>query len=228
MFKDLIRLIFPANCPGCENVLSKAEGAVCDECLISVEETKFHKNLKENELYYRFAGKVALDGASALFFYDKRGRFKKMMQALKYGNKPQIGSFLGEFYGKMLKREGILSNATTVIPVPLHRDRMASRGYNQSEKIAIGLAKGLGIEMDSKSLVRAKATQTQTRKGKNERWENVKSVFDLRKPVSGTVILVDDIITTGATLEACLKMFESQEVPPEAVYVLALGIARQG
>ena len=228
MFKDFIRLIFPHNCPSCDNVLSRAEGAVCDECLLAIEETKFHQSPKSNELYFRFAGKVALAGAAALYFYDKRGRFKRMMQALKYGRKPQVGSFLGEFYGKMLQRDGAFANATHVIPVPLHRKRKAERGYNQSEKIAAGLAKGLGIELNTKALARVGATQTQTRKGKSARWENVKSVFELKQPVSGHVILVDDVITTGATLEACLRVLQAQETPPASIVVIALGMARFG
>lgn len=228
MFWDFIRIIFPQTCPSCDNTLNRTEGAVCDECLLAIEETHFHKNANSNELFFRFAGKVQLDGASALFFYDKRGRFKRMMQALKYGKKPQVGSFLGEYYGNLLRRDGAFSNATHVIPVPLHRSRKATRGYNQSEKIANGLAKGLGIEVDTKSLMRVGETQTQTRKGKSERWENVKSVFELKRPVTGHVLLVDDVITTGATLEACLRVLYAQDEPPASVVVIALGMARFG
>ncbi len=228
MLSDLLQLIFPKNCPGCDNALGRGEAAVCVHCLLELEETRFHLQPADNELYYRLAGRVPLIGASAMYYFDKRGRFKKMMQALKYGNCPQVGKFLGQYYGECLKDEPLISQALTIVPVPLHRSRFAERGYNQSEMIALGLGKALGISVDIKALQRTSKTATQTKKTQKERWENVESVFGMQRPLSGHLILVDDVITTGATLEACIRTLYAQAAPPESVYVLALGMARHG
>lgn len=225
---DLMNLVFPRNCPGCDQPLVRTEGAVCAHCLLELEETHFHEHPLDNELYYRLAGKVPCDGAAALFYFYKRGRFKRITAAFKYGNRPQVARFLGEYYGQLLKGQPMLAQADAIVPVPLHRSRLAERGYNQSEMIALGLGKSLGIRIESNSLVRAVKTNTQTRKSQTERWENVGSAFEVKKPLQGNLILVDDVITTGATLEACIRQLYAQSSPPSKVYVLALGLAKHG
>jgi ComF family protein len=221
-------LIFPKYCPGCDNVLGRGEGAVCLHCLMELEQTQFHLQPDDNELYYRLAGRVPLVGASAMYYFDKRGRFKKMMQALKYGGSPQVGRFLGQHYGECLASHPIISQADAIVPVPLHHSRFAERGYNQSEMIAEGLAAALAIPVDTKSLVRSAKTETQTKKSQTERWDNVQSVFGMKRPLAGHLILVDDVITTGATLEACIRVLYAQPIPPASLYVLSLGMARHG
>jgi ComF family protein len=226
MLRNLLDLIFPRTCPGCEQVLVRSEGAVCTECLLAVQETNFHHSEQENELYYRLAGKTPLQGAFAMYYFDKRGRFQKVIKALKYKNMPQVGRFLGEMYGEMLQENGVLSDVDAIIPVPLHRTRLRERGYNQSEQIARGLSKATGIPVDNKSMARREKTATQTRKSQAERWENVKDVFAIRSPLRGHLLLVDDVITTGATLESCIRTLYDQAEPPESVRVAALGMAR--
>lgn len=228
MFKDLLQLVFPKYCPGCDNVLGKGEEAVCLQCLLELEETKFHLEPTDNELYYRLAGRVPLAGASALYYFDKRGRFKKMMQALKYGNRPQVGEFLGRHYGEILRGHPQIGQADVLVAVPLHRSRKAERGYNQSEMIAKGLGASLGVPVDTKSFIRRIKTETQTKKSQSQRWENVQSVFAVERPLVGHVVLIDDVITTGATLEACIRTLYAQPQPSASVYVLSLGMARHG
>jgi ComF family protein len=228
LLRDILQLIFPKNCPGCDQTLLKGEGAVCLKCLLEIGETHFHECPEDNELYFRLAGKVPLAGAAALFYFDKRGRFKRIIQALKYGNNPQVGQFLGQFYGDKLRDASWICDAEAIIPVPLHRSRFAERGYNQSEMIGKGLSKALGIPMVTDALVRSSKTKTQTKKSQTERWQNVEDAFEVRKVLTGKVILVDDVVTTGATLEACIRELYAQPTPPKAVYVLALGMARHG
>ncbi len=228
VIRDLLHLLFPQNCPGCDNALGRGEHAVCMHCLLELEETNFHKLPADNELYYRLAGRVPLAGASAYYYFDKRGRFKKIIQALKYGNRPQVGKALGAMYGERLAGEAHLQRVDAIVPVPLHRSRFAERGYNQSEMIALGLGKSLGIKVDARSFVRNAKTDTQTKKSQTERWENVQSVFGLRQPLGGHLILVDDVITTGATLEACIRSLYAQPEPPLSIQILALGMARHG
>ena len=226
MLKSLLDLIFPRICPGCDASLVRGEGSVCTECLLAIQETNFHEAEQDNELFYRLAGKTPLEGAFALYYFDKKGRFQKVVKALKYKNMPQVGRFLGEFYGELLHESGVLKDVNAIVPVPLHRSRLRERGYNQSEQIARGLHKATGIAIDRKALARKEKTATQTRKTQAERWDNVRDVFEMRRPLGGHILLVDDIITTGATLESCIRTLYAQAEPPESVRVAALGMAR--
>ena len=221
-----MQLFFPRICPGCDRPLQGGEDAVCVGCLMELQETDFHLHPTENELFLRLAGRVPLSGASALFYFDKRGRFKRMIQALKYKNRPQVGRYLGQFYAEKLRDAPMIAQADALVAVPLHRSRQAERGYNQSEMIAEGISKVLSIPVVPNALVRSSKTTSQTKKTQTERWENVEHAFEMKKPLGGRIILVDDVITTGATLEACIRCLYAQATPPESVYVLSLGMAR--
>lgn len=225
MFKDLLNLVFPPVCPSCDTLLNDQEKAICWACLADIEQTDFHLDPGNNELFFRFAGKIDLAGAAALFYFDKQGKLKEIIKALKYKNQPYMGTFLGEFYGKMLKGSEMMAGMDRIIPVPLHRSRLISRGYNQSEAFARGLSSSLGISVDSRSLRRLQKTVTQTQKRQDERWDNVRDVFGLSQPLGGKVVLVDDVITTGSTLEACIRTLLAQENPPR-IQVLCIGMAR--
>lgn len=225
MLRDLLNLVFPRTCPGCERDLVRSEGAVCTKCLLDIQETGFHLKEADNELFYRLAGKTPLAGAFALYYFDKQGKFKKIIQALKYKKMPQVGSFLGELYGEKLQEAGI-PTFDTIVPVPLHRSRLVERGYNQSLEISKGISKATGIPVEAKSLIRNEKTVSQTRKSKTERWENVRDVFVIRRKLTGNILLVDDVITTGSTLEACIRTLYEQDEKPKSVRIVALGMAR--
>lgn len=188
--------------------------------------TRFHLKPQDNELYYRIAGKVPLAGAAAYCYFDKKGRVKRMVQGLKYKNRPQVGKYLGSLWGEELGRDEFWAGVDVLLPVPLHKKREAERGYNQAEAIARGLSKRMEARVEVGAMVRRKQTETQTRKGKDARWENVKDVFELRRPLGGHVALVDDVATTGSTLEACVRTLLNQEQPPAQISILALCIAK--
>jgi ComF family protein len=226
MLRDLLNLIFPRTCPGCERDLVRGEGAVCTKCLLDIQETGSHLQESDNELFYRFAGKTPLAGAFAMYYFDKQGKFKKIIQALKYKKMPQVGRFLGELYGQQLQESGSLSSVDAIVPVPLHRTRLVERGYNQSAEICKGIHKATQIPLVTNALIRGEKTVSQTRKTKTERWENVKDVFVMRRPIAGNILLVDDVITTGSTLEACIRTLYAQSTPPDSVRIAALGMAR--
>lgn len=226
--RDVLHLVFPRVCPGCDISLSDQDGAVCLHCLYDIEQTHFHHCPQDNDLYFRFAGKVPLEGAAALYYFDKQDKLQKIISALKYQSLPQVGAYLGEFYASVLKESEFLPENPILVPVPLHRSKMAKRGYNQSEAIVQGMAGNLpGATGNTGALIRKKKTASQTRKSREERWQNVRSMFQVRRPLTGNIILVDDVITTGSTLEACIRALLMQPEIPKSIRVLSLGAARK-
>lgn len=225
-WKDLTTLIFPRSCPACDKRLTAAEGEVCLDCLLDIASTHFEGRPTDNELYYRLAGRVAIAGAVPLLYFEKSGKVKQLISALKYRNRPQLGVFLGHYLGEQLRGQPWIADATAIVPVPLHTRRLASRGYNQSAQLGRGLSTALGIPQLPHALTRVVNTRTQTRKGQAERWQNVKEAFQLAKPLSGHVLLVDDVVTTGTTTEACIRALLDCAEPPK-VTVLAAAMTRR-
>lgn len=226
MIKELNRILFDPSCYACDRLLNVQEKHICFYCLSQIQETGFHLQPRDNELYYRFAGKFPLAGATSLYFYDKAGRFQKIMQALKYQESPRLGTFLGEYLGEMLKESDFLAGTDVILPVPLHWTKLAKRGYNQAELIARGLSKVTGIQTSRKVLYRRRKTQTQARKSGAARWKNVAGAFGVRGKLPGEILLVDDVVTTGSTLEACARAL--LEVAPEVqIRIACLGMARR-
>lgn len=225
-WKDLTTLIFPRSCPACDKRLTAAEGEVCLDCLLDIASTHFEGRPTDNELYYRLAGRVAIAGAVPLLYFEKSGKVKELISALKYRNRPQLGVFLGHYLGEQLRGQPWIADATAIVPVPLHTRRLASRGYNQSAQLGKGLSTALGIPQLPHALTRVVNTRTQTRKGQAERWQNVKEAFQLAAPLSGHVLLVDDVVTTGTTTEACIRALLDCAEPPK-VTVLAAAMTRR-
>ena len=168
--------------------------------------TDFHIH-RENEFYLKLYGRVPVKRVLALFKFSKNSRVQQLLHTLKYGSRPEIGVKLGKYYGSILELD-YRDEFDLVIPVPLHKNRQRQRGYNQSAEFGKGLAETLGIVFDDDILERITTTETQTKKTKLLRWKNVKHVFNVRNPgrLSGKRVLsVDDVITTGATLESCAE-----------------------
>lgn len=224
LLQSLIDLLFPRTCPGCGHALKAGERAVCISCLLEMPATHFHLNPKNNPLFFRLAGRVPLEAASAMYYFDKHGRLKRVVSSLKYRKNPKIGYELGRMIGETIHGQDWVKDLQAVVPVPLHPKRKAERGYNQSAALGQGLALSLGIPLLSESLVRVVNTKTQTRKGKTERWENVESAFQRVGEIPGHVLLMDDIITTGATTEACIRAL--QQHSDQKVSLMALAMAR--
>ena len=227
MLKDLFHLFFPRLCPSCSRLLLDQEKAYCWNCILSIEKTGFHASPSNNELYNRLAAIAPIDAAAALFYFDKGGKLQKIISALKYHHQPKIGIALGELYGNELKNSEFIEHIEAIIPVPLHPKREAERGYNQAAEIAEGLSNKTGIPFREDILKRKKASRSQTRKGKEERWENVKDLFEVNHEFQSGVLLVDDIITTGSTILGCARAFAKTDNPPGKVAVLSIGITRK-
>lgn len=227
MITHLARLFVAHTCYGCEQPLTLQEKFVCFRCLSNIQETGFHKTPPDNELFYRLAGRVPITGAMSLFYFAKSGTLQEIIQQLKYKDAPHLGVFLGEYYGGILASEPWISSIEGIIPVPLHISRKIERGYNQSAQIALGLSRKTGIPVLNKLIKRTKRTLSQTRKSGANRWENVAAAFRLQQEPPARVLVLDDIITTGATLEACIKALLSGDQPPEEIYIASIGMARR-
>lgn len=221
-FIALLNLLFPRICLACGKTLYPHEEFVCNQCWTSLPRTGFHLD-KENPVSRTFWGRVWIADAAACYYYTRGNRVQKLIHQLKYKGEEELGAFLGEQYAYELLKDGFLQDADLLIPVPLHPKKQKKRGYNQSEAIARGISRIMGIEVDRESLCRIKSTSTQTRKSRYHRWENVENIFQItntEKLHGKHVVVIDDVITTGSTLEACITAL--QEISDIKVSVLAL------
>ena len=207
LLQQFIALLYPRLCEACGASLHRHEDVLCLHCLYHLPRTGYWKEAG-NKVEQLFWGKIKLEHACALFFFNKGSRYRRLLHKLKYKGKKQIGVELGRRLGMELNTAALYQTIDTIIPVPLHPKKQRIRGYNQSEQIAIGIAETTGWILDTQSLCRQEFTETQTRKNRLDRWQNVAEVFTVKHPdaVRGKhVLLVDDVITTGATIEACAQ-----------------------
>ncbi|OYT16944.1 MAG: amidophosphoribosyltransferase [Bacteroidetes bacterium 4572_77] len=207
LIEDFLNLIYPRTCAACGNTLFRHEEVLCSHCLIHLPKTFFHTD-DENPLSMIFWGKIPFKMITAFYYYNKGNKVQNLVHQLKYNKRADIGIYLGERYGQYLNKSPYFKDIDLIIPVPLHEKKMKIRGYNQAEMFAKGLSKSMKIPYDTTTLIRNTHTETQTKKSKEERWENVKGKFSLnnKEELEGKhMLLVDDVITTGATMESCAR-----------------------
>jgi ComF family protein len=205
LLSDLFALFFPACCHACSAPLWNGEKVICTACDYYLPATGFH-NWAENPVSRLFWGRVDLASAAACYSFQKGGAVQQLMHHLKYKGYQEIGVEIGRRYGKELRQSTLFQQSDLIVPVPLHARKLKMRGFNQSECFARGLSESLGIPVNTTALIRIAATETQTRKSRFSRWKNVESGFALNPLVNlqgKHILLVDDVVTTGATLEAC-------------------------
>ena len=203
---DFISLLFPRICAACGNNLLKQEEIICISCEFHLPRTNFHLS-PDNPVSRLFWGKVPLETAASYLYFNKGSNVQRLIHQLKYKGRKDIGIKLGRQYGQDLRVSPFFHSIQMIIPVPLHTKRLKKRGYNQSEQFAIGLGESMKIPVDPYAIYRKKETETQTNKSRFKRWQNVTEVFEVKKSNSlemKHILLVDDVITTGATLESCI------------------------
>ncbi|HUW92551.1 MAG TPA: ComF family protein [Bacteroidales bacterium] len=224
---DFLGLFFPELCLSCHAPLMRGEKILCTHCLVAVKRTDFHLR-RDNSLEQVFWGRCLVERAAAFSVYNRGSRVRTLIHLMKYKGRKDLGRALGNLYGSYLKDSDFMNGIDLLIPVPLHPSRLRKRGYNQSDYIARGLSEVTGVPVLSDLLKRAVQGSSQTKRGRYERWENVEGMFIVTKPdrISGKhLLVVDDVITTGSTMEACVNaLHDAAEV---RVSVIALAAAQK-
>ena len=209
--QNFSELLYPKLCGGCGNHLYENEEVVCVYCRASLPlsgECDFENNASEK----LFWGKVAITAAASFLFFQKKSSTQHLLHQLKYQQKENIGEWLGEQFAYSLQSKGRFAAVEIIIPIPLHPSRIKFRGYNQCDAIARGMASVLQIPIVNGVLIRNVATQSQTKKNRFQRFENMNSVFSISEKASAiigkNILLLDDVLTTGATLISAAQVLQ--------------------
>jgi ComF family protein len=218
-------LFFPRACAVCSTDLVRGEEVFCIDCLYNIPQTRYWTEI-DNPVSQIFWGRVNVENACAFFFFVKGSKYQKILHKLKYKGQKEIGIELGKQFGLKLNKSDYYKTIDYIVPVPLHPKKLRIRGYNQAEAIAEGISKGIGVPLCTTLLKRVEFTETQTRKSRAERVKNVAQAFAISTPneMEGKhFLLVDDVVTTGATLEVCAAKL--LEIPNCKVSIGALAYA---
>ncbi len=204
---DLRGIFFPDSCVCCGDTLLSSENQICTDCQLGLPFTDFSP-VKENPVEKIFWGRVQIESATALLSFSKKGSVQRILHSIKYKDNKELGVYMGRQLGTALAESHRFDDVDYLVPVPLHPKKFKKRGYNQSEEIAKGIAQKFDKPVVTDVLIRTEFTQTQTKKSRFSRWENVSEKFALAETDSFAgkhILLIDDVITTGATLESCAR-----------------------
>jgi ComF family protein len=202
---DFGTLFFPKYCSSCNRNLMHYEKAVCMHCLTHLPRLQMHDE-RDNAVEKLFWGRIDLEAATAFLSMPRNGISHRLIHRLKYHGDQGVGERLGALFAHELLASERMKGIDVIVPVPLHPKKLHVRGYNQCDCIARGMAETLGADISLNNLTRTHFSASQTRRGRISRWSNVKDIFWVREPEkfeNKRILLIDDVITTGATIEAC-------------------------
>ncbi len=222
---SILNLFYPRVCAACGESLLKNEETVCLKCRYTLPRTGYEL-YPDNPLAQAFYGRAPIHAVTACYFFAKSGKVQHLIHQLKYKGNKEAGVFLGQQLGESIKDAPLFQGIDVIIPVPLHPKRERKRGYNQALVIAQGISEVTGLPVATKNLLRAVYNETQTRKSAEERYHNVQGIFEVRcaGELKGKhVLLVDDVLTTGATLESCAHQLEG--IPGITISIAAAACA---
>ncbi|MFV5701612.1 ComF family protein [Flavobacterium sp. XS2P12] len=226
MFESIINLFFPKVCSGCSSFLLTNENVICTVCRHNIPLTNHHLN-PENDAFKKFYGRIPVLHTSALFYFHKKGIVQELIHNLKYKGHEKIGTILGEWYAEDLKTIELLQSVDEIIPVPLHRKKLKERGYNQVTAFGKALSSSLNVVYNDSLLIRNVYSKTQSKKTLLGRTEGIETIFDVsftEKNHNKHFLLIDDVITTGATLEACSRAL--LKIPGVKISIVCMAMAQ--
>lgn len=226
LWDDILSILFPRICYACGNHLVRGEYLICTECHVLIPRTNYHLEA-DNPVSRLFWGRCRIEAAAAFSYYNKDSRIRKLIHNLKYRGIREIGVEIGKIYGESLAGSGFLEGIDLIIPVPLHPSKERARGFNQSLEICKGFSQATGIPVDATILLRTKTSETQTKRSRFERWVNVEGIFGVSNldSINGKhLLIIDDVITTGSTLEACANELLSGEGVRLSVAAIAVAV----
>ena len=223
----LVDLFYPRLCPVCGRALQHHEPHLCLHCLQNIPRTQLHLHGSDNEMEQLFRGKVPVEKAAAFFYFTHSGDYRHLIHHIKYRGEKECARYLGALYAREIGSR-FFADIDLLVPVPLHPRRLRKRGYNQSEYIAAGIADATGVPVAPEVLQRIRQTQSQTAKGIYQRWKNTRDSFRLQSQpenIEGKhLLLIDDVVTTGATLLACIEALH--DIKNIKISLLTLSMAR--
>ncbi|QRR02965.1 ComF family protein [Dyadobacter sandarakinus] len=221
---DFVDLVFPRSCAACNIGLLGNEEVICTFCRISLP--RAHSDgMHADTIRYKFVNLPEVLATYTFLLFTKKGKVQQLLHALKYRGNKEVGVTLGQMFGQELVAARALPDGALILSVPLHAKKKQKRGYNQSDLLAEGISLACSLPWSGTILARTKYTQTQTGKSKSERRSNVNGVFKVTQPIdTGTIILVDDVLTTGATLEECINTLK--QAGCKQFYILTIALAQ--
>lgn len=227
LWDDFLSLLFPRLCCGCGTHLLRNENLICTECYVVIPRTGYHL-VRDNPVESLFWGRCKIERASAFSYYTRGSRIRKIIHKLKYNGIREAGNELGRIYAASLKSSAFLNDIDFILPVPLHPVKERKRGFNQAQCIAEGISEISGLPVLKGALIRIRASDTQTRRSRFDRWMNVDGIFGVSPGYDLTgkhILIVDDVITTGSTIESCAS--ELLKIERVKVSVAAIAVSVQ-
>jgi ComF family protein len=225
MLSSFLHAFFPEVCIVCNRLLYEKEKYICLHCLYALPRTAFLRQ-KENDLFIKLANRIPLESAQALFLFNKNNDSQKLLHSIKYHPKPNHANWFGHLMGQAWRESGRIC-PHVIVPVPLHNERRKERGYNQSEELAKGFSSAIEAEVLPHALLRTVYSTSQTQKGKTQRWKDAETIYQKNETVDlkgKSVLLIDDVITTGSTIEACGLVLQEMGMKELHVYSLSMAV----
>lgn len=226
--QDLMHVWYPSFCLICDTETQHNGSGICPVCESELHYTYFEDYTESSRLDQLFWGRVPIHATFALLYFNKQAGTQSILHALKYKNRPEVARYFGQLMGERLQTMERFRDADVLIPVPLHTKKEFLRGYNQSNMLAQGISEVLNVPVRNDVLYRVRFTESQTRKDRVSRWENTQGGFEVRlkgKPEVQHIVIIDDVITTGSTLETCVQLLQ-KALPDTQISVASLAIAR--